>query len=435
MSKTLAEVRARLSQNIGDYISEAVTTPLTTSTSVVSTNFAKYTTVDNYFKRWWCLITSYANIGSNRRITNYNTLTNTATVSGLPFLSDGANLATVELHRYNPDNYTRAINQAARELYPHLYKSIDWNDTLILGNHLPNSHFEDWTLSTVPDKYALSNITAAKTTTAGLFRGGTASAKVTATSVGGYLYCSGWTTYAPLLDLQGRTVTFRAWAYPEVANDATIEIYTVQADGTTQTLTSETNCPAGKWTLLELEDQTLNDNLVDVQFRFKVATSGKYVYFDNARVIASACEYLLPKDFQKGRLDRVYIQMTGNAEYLCDDVSTVVSQVSPVFGYSTHTDGMYLRLPICYKEHKIILVGSAPLEDDLSSETDTITIDDLQLLCAYAAYKLFEMEMQPPASDDMAVLAEMSRYWRGQAEALKHTGRMERKQTQIRFDK
>jgi hypothetical protein len=80
-------------------------------------------------------------------------------------------------------------------------------------------------------------------------------------------------------------------------------------------------------------------------------------------------------------------------------------------------------------------MGEAPLEDNLSADTSTMTIDDphLQLLAAYACFKLLEMEMGPISSEDTDKVAGMANYWRGQAEMMKHTLGMPRKQSTINF--
>jgi len=438
-TKTLAQIRARVSQNIGDYISEVVTTALTTNTSVVSTNLSKHTYVEDYFKRWWCLITDYANAGANRRVMASSVLTNNLTVSGAAFASDSANLATFELHRFNPDNYTRAINQAARDLVNYLHRKVEWDDTMVFGNWLPNSHFEDWTSSSYPDKWGVTNATAAETTTINLTHGGASSAKVTASADNGYMYCSGLTNYPRLLALGGETISCYAWVYPEAADDAAIVIYTVKADGTAQTLTSTTPCPAGKWTRLELENQTINEDIVDFQVRLKVATNTKYAYFDNVRLEgAPVFEYLLPLWAGKGTVSEIYQQTSGNAEDIADDVFTAASSCRGIYNWQVYSQegDSFIRFPMAFSSaYKMILSGNAPLEDNLSSETSTMTIDDpqLQLLAAYACYKLMEMQMSPVSSDDTDKTAQIANYWRGQAEMLKHQVGMPRTQTMIKF--
>jgi len=322
---------------------------------------------------------------------------------------------------------TDAINNASREIYPNLYKPID-DKTLITGNILPNGHFRDWSQTTYPDHYSLSNVTAVASTTAGTYRGGTKSAKVTASAGNGYLYISS-NSYPRLLDLMGKTVTFKCWAYPEVANDATIEIYTVQADGSAQTLTSTTSCPAGKFTLLELEDQELNDDLTEVQIRFKITTNAKYVYFDDARVTGrNVYEYLLPVDLQNGDVREVWMQGTGYSDDICDDLQPRFSDL--IYGWDVFSDGTYkyLRLPFLYSsEKRIRLLGICPLEE-VDDDTDTITLDGekVNLLITYAAYLLYEMEIGTPSSEDVSRYERQAGRWWAKYKRLQSHMRMTR---------
>ena len=58
-------------------------------------------------------------------------------------------------------------------------------------------------LSSYPDKYGVTNATAAATTTAGLYRGGAKSAKVTASAADGYMSINSNDYPELLLDLSG----------------------------------------------------------------------------------------------------------------------------------------------------------------------------------------------------------------------------------------
>jgi len=318
----------------------------------------------------------------------------------------------------------RAILEAVEEVYPALYRPLDVAE-LSTGNYLPNSHFRDWTSTSYPDKYNKISATCAKATAAGLYRGGSSSSLVSPSAADGYMFItSGNTTdagYPRLLDLMGRTVSFYAWAYPSTADDAFLTIYTLQADGTAQTLNSTTTCPATKWTLLKLEDQTLNDDLVEIQFRFRVHTNAQTCYFDNARVTSkNTFEYLLPLDFKNGSVAEVYIQSTGYSDFACDDLRPRYWE--RVFGYDIIDDGTdkHLSLPYLYtKDRQIRLVGKTPLED-MSASTNalaaakTISLDGekLRLLIAYAKYKLYQLVPEVPAAEDLG------RFETAQAKAL-----------------
>ena len=335
------------------------------------------------------------------------------------------------------DKYTKAINNASREIYPTLFKRL-LDETLITGNALPNAHFEDWTETTYPDHYSLSNATAVESTTAGTYRGGTKSMKVTASAADGYVYITS-NDWPGLLDLMDTDIDFKCWAYPEVADDAFLTIYTVQADGTAQTLNSTTTCPAGKYTLLELEDQSINDDIVEIQFRFRVHTNAKYAYFDNARVNGkNLYEYLLPLDFHDGVVSQVWQQTSGYSDDICDDLNLGANAYSEVFGWTTRDDGTYKYLYLPYKitaNRKLKLIGYCPLEDDLSSSTDTLSLEGekVNLLLSYAAYLLYEMERGTPSSDGIDRYDRECARWLGKTEMLKSRLKMRRPPTAINW--
>ena len=225
------------------------------------------------------------------------------------------------------------------------------------------------------------------------------------------MYCSS-DDWPALLDLMGHTVSAYVWAYPEEADDATITIYTKQADGTAQTLASTTSCPAKEWTLLKLEDQVLNDDLVDVQVRLGITTNAKYVYFDSSRLMGmNLYRYLMPTDFT--HLSRVFVQTQGTADDICDDLG-LVPNWEEVFGVTTEEDGTYkyLRLPVLYnKARSIRLMGDTSLET-LSADTDTISLSGakVDLFLANACYQLFKILSGSVSSADTSKYQdEMSR--------------------------
>jgi len=402
MTTAVSVLEERLAKEIGDYIEVVVTTAINADNLVVSTNLRAYDDGrDDRFIEWWCYITDKANITVHRRVSDYATATGTLTVDGAVLADDAANLATIRLHRYNRDLYMNAINDAIREVYPQLHKKLDVIE-LVTGNNLPNSHFRDWTSASYPDNYAVTNATAAATTTAGLFRGGGKSALVTASAADGYMYITS-ATWPRLLDLQGKTVNFYAWAYPSVANDAFLTIYTLKNDGTTaQTLNSTTTCATSQYTLLKLESQTLNDDLSLIQFRFRVHTNLATCYFDNARVRGRTInEYLLPTDFETGDLDSVQLQLTSAATFACDDLMPQSWETIRNWGITDDGTNSFLQIPSLTEHRLLRLIGKMPLST-VSAYTDTIEIDgeELNLFIAYAKYKFYRAIEGPIAVTD-----------------------------------
>ncbi len=430
MTTTFASLDQLLSEAIGDWIEEDTTTPLATNNFIISSNLAKFTNNNNALVDRWAYITvSTGNAGEDRKVSASSASSNSLTVLGNAWSCDSSGNATFRLYRYSRTNKEKAINRAIEEVYPHLHRKME-NKELITGNALLPFI---WPTSTSLREYSTSSATIAKTTDVALIWNGETSVKVTASAGNGYLVLSS-ETYPRLLDLMNTAVNFKCWAYPEDANDAKIEIYTLKADGTTsQTLTSTTDTPAGQWTLIsDLTNQSINNEIVQIEFRFKVTTNAKYVYFSFPRVTGrNLYEYMLPDDFKENsKISQVYIQTEGYSDDPCDDKEPRVWD--RVFGFDPniyHTDTYrYIRLPDLYSiPRQIKLVGSTRLES-LSSASDTISLDGekINLLIAYAAYKLYEMEAGTASSEDRSRLLQESEQWRSRYERLKPNLRMMR---------
>lgn len=438
---TLASLRQQMQEDNGDFWHSTVTTALAASASLIDTALQGKRNTADYFNRYWALATSENNapsgVAAKRKVSDDD---GTSTLTVLTnWLTDGANLATYELLKYDPDSYIRALNIASRELH-YLLKKRKIDDTLVTGNALPNASFEDQTTTGTPDLYTLSSVTGTKTTTAGLYWGplGTTSVKLAATATDGYMYITS-NDYPKLLDLMGHSVSFKCPVYPQDANDLWIQIYTVQADGTKQYLPQDyadeqstagfsyaaiaPTAPATAWTLLEAENQQLNDDLVEVQFRFGVHTDTKYGIFDSARATGkNLYHYLLPTPFYQGRIDYVGIQTQGTADDMCDDRG-LVPNWEEVFGWRLEDDGTYkyLRLPYLYGSPRAIrLKGDTPLEDTLSADTDTLSLAGprLTVFLAYANYKLFEI-LKGVSSHDTSEMEQRTAEYLGKFNYLK----------------
>ncbi len=202
---TLLDLDKKLLQATGDFLQVTTTTAIAGSKLIVSTELNNYDRGHNgIFDRYWVYIEDYLNAGVSRQLgsTTYATSSGTAYVYGANLTSDSANEATVRISRSNWADRSDAIKRSIGELYPHLYKSID-DLTLILGNALPNAHFETQTTSGTPDKWAYSNATGAKETAD--TRGGTNAVKVTASTGNGYMTLKSDNWRRLLTSIQGRT--------------------------------------------------------------------------------------------------------------------------------------------------------------------------------------------------------------------------------------
>ncbi len=415
---TLLQIEQLFSQAIGDDLEfDSTTTIPGGAATITSTTLNSYDSgQDDYFNNWWVYITEGVNITANRQISDYTTSGGVLAVRGAN-LSTEAGAVTCRLHRYNRDIKKWAILRALEKLYPTVYHRLD-DITLITNNVLPNAHAEDWTSSFYPDFYSLTSATSAAIATAGNYWGGVNACKVTASAANGYLYISS-NTFPRLLDLNNSSVTFKARALPQTANDAWLVIYTKQADGTAQTLTSATTNPAGEFTQLVLENQTLNDNLVEVELRFGVTTSGQYVVFDDWRLESPIHEYVLPKDFRLGHLSQVYIQSSGKETYACDDLRP---QTWHWVDHKTYHDNTYeyLYLPDIHPAcRRMRLVGSRPFTL-FSSDSDAIVIDGerTNLIVACAAAEFYQRLRGATYIGDKDRFTEEAARWRNETQRL-----------------
>lgn len=433
MATTMQTLVQKLSETSSDWLEVATTTNIAgSSTVVLSTNLNAYDGAANTaFDDWWCLILGTANDAVERKIQTYATSGGSCTLFGANLAAESAAM-NIRLGRLSNAAKQRAIVRAIEEIYPALYRPLE-DRTLITGNILPNAHFEDQSTAGTPDKYTLSNVTGAAETST--IRGGAKSVKLTTTTAAGYLYISS-DTWPRLLDLQGKTVSIKVWVYPEVADDPTMVIYTLQPDGTTQTLPTTTSAPAAKWTLLELENQTLNDDLDEVQIRFPIATNLKYVIFDDARVTGmDTYEYRLPTAFRNGHVGEVYVQTSGSSDDICDDLhplhfERVYLSTPPI---DDGTD-KFLRLPTLYgKNRRIRLIGDTPLEN-LTAYASTISLDDkarIDMLIEYAAYLLFRTEGADASRRDVARFDDAANKHYGNYVRLLSSHRMSQRSTLV----
>jgi hypothetical protein len=420
MSTTLLALEQLLDEQIGDFLEFDTTTNLTTgSTAKIYSNTLK--SYDNsrndFFNNWWAYITEGLNAGVLRKVKDYISTNGEVKLYGSAFLStNGA--VTCRLHRLNRDNKIRALKRSIEHIYPHIYIPLD-DQTLVGGNILPDAHFEWWTSTSALKFYTTSNLTLTQTSTAGKTRGGKYSVYGLTGAANGNFYISS-NTYPRLLDLQGRSVSVYVWVYPQKLDDCTIIIDTVSLDGTTtQTLTSATSCPATYWTLLKLENQTLNDDLQEVKITFNTATIAQYSYWDDALVIGKDMyEYLLPSNFQTDfHLSQVNIQSSGYSDIACYDLRPLTYGVNEeVNSFDEEVNGTiykfirFLNLPT--SERRIRLTGYKMLEVP-TTDAGTISLDGrrLNLLLAYAAHLLYQLEMATPSAEDRTYFEKESMYW------------------------
>jgi hypothetical protein len=397
---TLSSLIEELATDCGDWLEFSTTTNITTNTSVVSTELTSYDQSENdFFNDWWFYMNTTANAEVLRKVSDYVTASGTLTIRGANLAAESAS-QTCYLFKNNRTHYSNAIKWAVKRIYPALYKSVD-NGSLVTGNILPT--FDDWTSSSTLRWYTTSTGTLLRTNTAGEVRAGNYAVKFTAGAVNDTFYIDS-DMYPRLLQLQDKSNDFYVWVKPEVADDASMVVTTIQADGTTQTFTSSTTCPAGYYSVLSYEDAQFNDDLAKVTVAFTVATNAKYVIFDSPYLGGELLsEYLAP--YVDMSVDLVEIQMTGFMDEPMKDVNPFITGNAIELAFEVIEDAnnkvIKLKSPVSNKR-RLRIRGRRPLET-LSDETDTLTIKNeaIPLLIALSKYAFYERELRPQSSEDV----------------------------------
>jgi len=418
----------RLSQDLGDYISFATTTPIAATKLVVSTTLNEHDWGQNgSFNNWYILIDGVTNAEVVRRLgsTAYVSSSGTLYVYGANLQVEAAN-KTCYLTKYSFTDYLRAINKAARTVCPNLHQKVN-NRQLITGNLMPCFN---WLTTATLAHYTSPAGTLLKIATAGSTLNGKTSAKVTGSGANDKLELDS-NNYPPLLDCMGQAIEVRVWVQAEVANDADITIIETENDGvTTNTNTSTTTCAAGQWTLLEL-DRTLDSDLTRIQIQLRVNTTTKYAIWGEPRLTGiPVYEYILPDDFDDGVVSQVRMQSSSLADDPCDDMNprfggtTIYPRVISRYFLDGGTEYNFLSIGNDYVDnYRLELVGYAPLSNALTGLTSTIEIDgkEVELLLPKAKAELAKIIKGTPSSQDTAVFTQMQYEGELEYERLKRT--------------
>ncbi len=409
-TKTLANIRDDMSLEMGDYLHSTVTTAIVASTNVVDTTLANEEggTVDDTWKDWWIKFTSENNNGVVRKISSYTFSSTTIVVLGGNLTVETAGeKATYELHKHNPTKKKDAINIVSRKMYPRLHREmIDLS--VIAGDILPD--FNWWIDSSTHKFWLASNTTLARTSpsaSTGLSRDQRFSMKSTTSAGNGYTYING-KIYPRLLDLQDQTISAYVQVNPSTADDVFLDIYTKTIAGVEATESSATTTFAGKYQPIRIEDYKVPDNLEQFELRVRTVTSGQNTYISQPRIVGKrVSDYMIPELFQNGSINWVRMQYSGGDNFKpADDIGfdALYFDAFGTFPVTQDVNGTsynFLRVPQYYnnwpstwrRNYHLEISGTIPLEDDLSADTDTMTIDDpyTQLLVLEAVKQTYKM--------------------------------------------
>ena len=380
---TLAVLRQRLSETIGDYITGTATGGSTTT--VVDTSLAKQPMAneDDAFVGWWVLILNdvVGNLatGDIRLITDSDASSTNVTVTQ-EFSAAIAVNDTYELHRYHPTEKLAAINRAARKAYPELHLPLI-NETLLSDNLVQNSGMETDPLPGSGWTHTVSTWSQASTATGDAVWHGTYSAKGVGGGAAAQMEQNIYDTRLAIHEIVGKTIhiTARIWA-----TDAASARIRVSFDGSTYT-DSSYHSGGGEWEgpgTIYIDTAIPNDP-TEISIWCEVA-AGKTAFFDQVQAsIDSVYRYTVPTAFAEPP-SQVEIQV---------DENRPTGPFVPVTGAYFERNGAstYLRVDEPLPRGRVIRLEGKGYLSSVSADTDTMEVSGAQadLIAELAAAELF----------------------------------------------
>ena len=410
---TLSAILPKLGRRVGAYIgSFTTTTAIAANTSVVSTELTDLGfTDDDVLNDSFIKITSGNNLNEVRLVSDYTASSGTITVTGTALTSDSSTQATFEIYRYDPDQLRDAINDAANQAFPALFKRIDDRTHTVAPGQaryerpssiepgyirqvyiVPKIESKTFAENIINDQNcdmeasssALTNWTDSANITAAVeadttspnnfmvYRG-QRSAKLTcaASSTGTFtLSVTDPTNY------ESEELNFSIWVYSKYA-DLVSPMVQIDSDSAV----TGTAHSGGGWQRLTVSTTSSNvGSTIKVGLSFASNGSIYTVYADEAILTSGPSE--IPKGFES-----VIFDWTEEGDYL-------TFLTAPPSHYNLH------------------VVGCGALET-LTAGADTITLEPhrVNLLLDYAALTFFEGELdQTSAEDQNAILRQITHY-------------------------
>ncbi len=416
MSISLSQARVELSKQLGDYWASITTSTGTTVALVDSALMAKANDwISDSPQEMYDLITTDTSTGTvlndEKKISSLDNTSGTLTT-----LAHSNNVNTgvgYEIHRlFTASEKRRALIYACRHCYPSLFKRVR-DESRVSGNWLKDGSFDIWTSTTVLTHWTTSVSTLTQTSTAGLFKHGAYSAKL---SVAAGNISQSITNWDDLKRLAGKSVTFTVQGHSNTASCLRIGIY----DGTT---TTYSNYHDGNSAWTENGDPltvtaTIKDNPTAIQFFVYHVVAAAVSYVDDARVIA-------------GINDKVYIGDLGLVNHTPQNVyiepSTYSTKEPWLKLHDWRVDNAgYLYLPVT-NNYRLRIEGTAYIDflvSGVSSTAWTAAIDldasQLDILVADAIMYLYIQMITPNfTAGDRDQFAQMLQYWEKELEQRK----------------
>lgn len=419
MSTTLANCLTELSKQIGDYWSGTTTSLAGATTSVVDTALkakANDWITDDAYDR----ITSGTNDGEERKISALDNSSGTLTT--IAHTNATASGVTYEVHRlFTASEKRRALVYAARTCFPHIFEEIR-DETLTSGNWLMNGNMEKWTLTTTPDNFAATTVTAAQNTTAPYYTRGSSSCKLS--TAAGYLGTTD-TLQPHLRGLRGKTVTFKCKAWCDTASalrlgilyDGTNLEYSSYHPGTSNWVDQDGE---GRLEDFLWVEKQIDTDATSIAFRAYLASAAATAYVDDLRVIGPSFDrvYISTLGLHRGRPHQVLY----SSDQECNQEPwTLIS------GWKVGSDG-WLYLPSYVpvdQQLRVLGIGYLDfLASGVSSTAWTATIDidapQTDILVAQAILYLYtEMALPNFTTGDRKDYGSTSQYWQQELQRRK----------------
>lgn len=408
MSTTLANAQIELSKQIGDFWNSTTTSGGSSTTLVDTALMAKANDwIEDAPAEMYDRITSGTYIAEERKASSLDNTTGTLTT-----LAHGGTIATAvtyEIHRlFNASEKRHALISAARHSFPFLYRVVR-DDSKTVGNWLRNGDVEIWALTTVPDNWVVSALTCAENTTSPYFSRGLSSVALSGSA--GYLYQSN-VQVPDLIELAGKSVTFKADVWSDTATDTRLSIY----DGTT---TTYSDYHAGDSIKANISvSATIADSPSVVRFAIHRGAASA-AYADDFRVSGPARDKVYIGDLDLA-LDRTHrITQSSDSNINNEPWQTLRN-------YEIGNDG-YIYLHEGTSDYRLRIEGMGYLNFLASgvASTDwaaTIDIDSPQLdiLIAEAVMYLYIQMISPNfTSGERDKFAQMLQYWEKELEVRK----------------
>ena len=378
MSSTLQVIRQRVARILGIYESGTSSSAGAAAGASAICNTIR-NRKDDFYNGWFLKVPSLS-APNSQEVEDFEAASGTF-FPETAFSAQVDSGVAIELYRYDPDLIDQAIQETIRGNFPSFNQ---WfvNDHLISGDWLRNGNFEEWTASTVPDSWSkTASLTCAKETSTKWY--GANALKTTNTAATQWLSQSE-TELPELLDLRGKSVTFRVWCKTATASHARLVIQTTDDGGTTTTTYSGFHTGSDRREILYIESCNIPDDVRNIQFQLSCAVNAIVAYWDQARVTGKTKrEYYLPSNTQI--ITEVFRQVSGDTEDNtdpCDDLG-LDQTFYPVNAWEVvETGTRKLRIPGALSEgYKIRLKGltlcTVPTTDTGTTEIDSPALDYL----------------------------------------------------------